>query len=165
MRGFTGDYYNGLPVFIREEYEEAHYHEEEKERLGELLDATFSMLGIALDTAYHTNQALLYRRYNEQLDAQLRGYEDWELCWLPYKNGYVHKVTGEYVIGYKPNRDSMPCWCYAVPKRYPSAGEVYFDRMVDNLSNLAVGILAIFGGLISTDDLDGKYEEDSNDYD
>ena len=41
----------------------------------------------------------------------LKGRDKWE----PYRDGYVHVVTGEFVYGIRPNRDSYPCWRLSEP--------------------------------------------------
>ena len=112
MKGFTGDYYDGIPVFIREDYEAAHVGEGQVERLGELLGVVFDG-NIVTATEYaasHGKERLLYRSRSPFTDDNLRGGQTGGHLWAPYKSGWVHKITGEYVEGSRPDRDSYPCW-------------------------------------------------------
>ena len=112
MKGFTGDYYKGMPVFIREDYEAAHVGEGQTERLGELLGVVFDG-NIVTATEYaasHGKERLLYRSRNAVIDDRLREGQTGQYLWAPYRCGWVHKVTGEYGEGPRPDRDSYPCW-------------------------------------------------------
>ena len=108
MRGFTGFYHYGHPCFIRDEYEQAHIGEDELQRLEDALDMTFSDVNTAIYYAYTHARYLLYRLESNEIDQELlRGRDKW----IPYRNGYVHIVTGEYVNNsIKPTYDSYPCW-------------------------------------------------------
>ena len=108
MRGFTGFYHYGHPCFIRDEYEQAHIGEDELQRLEDALDMTFSDVNTAIYYAYTHARYLLYRLESNEIDQELlRGRDKW----IPYRNGYVHIVTGEYVNdSIKPTYDSYPCW-------------------------------------------------------
>ena len=110
MKGFTGLYYNGIPVWKREEFEYCYGNLSERERLGLFLGSVYSSVNEALDKAFNQNlNYLLYRHYNVYLDLSLRKGSD--IYWVEFHNGYVHRITGEYVIDSKPTRDSHPCWC------------------------------------------------------
>lgn len=108
MRGFTGFYHYGHPCFIRKEYESAHYGEDELQRLEDALGMFFSDVNTAMYYALMHARYQLYRLESDEIDNEL-------LCgrdpWVPFRGGYVHVVTGEYVPdSLKPTRDSYPCW-------------------------------------------------------
>ena len=145
MNGFTGDVYNGHKVFIRKEYESYYCECSELERLGDCLGLYFgsNYLSEALDKAEIIDLSLVYnvrKEYNEKL----RNYEEINQMWVPYKCGYVHKITGEYVIGDKPAYDSYPCWC--------KVSNLIKNRRSENLANAAktskliAGLYLLFGG-------------------
>lgn len=142
MRGFTGDFYNGHRVFIRSEYEACHRGVSEVDRLGELLGATYDSLVTAMIKAEEKDLSLLYRRHSYLLDTKLIEGSSYKSCWHPYKRGYVHSITGEYVVGELPLRDSYPCWCLRAPGGY---NHYNANRMAGDLSALALGIMALFG--------------------
>lgn len=111
MRGYTGSYYNGVPVFIREDYERAHAGESDLERLNDTLGDTYSSLELATSTAYNINRSLLYHTRDPQYDIYLRGGRDPKDVWQPYRGGFVHEVTGEFVdTCVPPKYDSYPAW-------------------------------------------------------
>ncbi len=145
MRGFTGDFYKGVPVFERSEYEAAHMHESEMERLGDCLGVHFYDEIQAYEYARANNEKLLYRRSSFIVDARLRGNADWKMMWEPYRFGYVHVVTGEYVKGLKPEYDSYPCWCIKVPATYWTSEQDVQYMIRQNLDNVSLGIAYILG--------------------
>lgn len=118
MRGFTGEYYNGVPVFIREEYEQENAGRSENERLGDMLGASFDTLFGAMSRAEIVDEKLLYNTGDIGRDLRLqRGSTHLEM-WRPYKNGYVHEITGEYFVSaIRPSFESFPAWRY-VPVGY-----------------------------------------------
>ena len=123
MIGFTGEYYNGIPVFIRDEYERANAGKTETERLGDMLGASYSSLFGAMDAAKNKDERLLYNTGDEERDGRLRRWQTEEDMWHPYKSGYVHEITGEYTEGLsKPNYESFPAWRF-VPVGYGSGGK------------------------------------------
>lgn len=145
MRDFTGDIYNSHKVFIRSEYESFYKDLSEVERLGDLLGLFFgeSELSSLLDKAENIDLSLVYnvrKNYNERL----RNYESKEQMWVSYKSGYIHKVTGEYVIGDKPKYDSYPCWCKVTGINHKRVAESISD--IAKMSALALGIKVLFGG-------------------
>ena len=118
MRGFTGDYYNGLPVFIREDYERENRGRKEEDRLGDMIGASYSSLYGAMTAARQKDERLLYNTGDMDLDLRLQGGWNIENLWHPYKSGFVHEITGEYIIRIaKPYRESFPAWRY-VPVGY-----------------------------------------------
>ncbi len=119
MRGFTSFSYNGHPCFIREEYEEAHNGENEFQRLEDALGITFSDFNTAMYYCMSHARHLLYRLESDEIDCELlRGRDPW----VKFRDGYVHVVTGEYVLDVvPPTYDSYPCWKIEEP-----AG-TYFD--------------------------------------
>ena len=108
MRGFTGFYHYGHPCFIRKEYEFAHNGEDELQRLEDVLGMTFSDVNTAMYYALTHARYQLYRLESDEIDSELlRGRDPW----VPFRGGYVHVVTGEYVPdSLKPTCDSYPCW-------------------------------------------------------
>lgn len=108
MRGFLDFYHYGHACFIREEYEAAHRGEDELQRIEDALNMTFSDVNTALYYALSHARYLLYRCESDDIDNDLlRGRDPW----VSFKGGYVHIVTGEYVLSsVKPTRDSYPCW-------------------------------------------------------
>ncbi len=107
MRGYLGFFHYGHPCFIREEYEKAHEGEDELTRLEDALGMSFSDFNTAVTYAYTHARYLLYRLESDEVDRELlKGREPW----VPYGGGYVHIVTGEFVEGPRPSRDSYPCW-------------------------------------------------------
>lgn len=152
MNGFTDYTFNGKPVFMRGNYEDANAGRSEQDRLGDLIGIYYDDINMAIAYADRTGHGdLLYRRVDEQTDVLLRGYEDWERCWIPFISGYVHKVTGEYVEGEKPMRDSYPCWCLSVPNRYCTTNELTKNAIGEGLSNMAYGILTLIALFNSND--------------
>ena len=113
MRGFTGEYYNGVPIFIRNEYEKENAGRSETERLGDMLGASYDTLFGAMSKAEIVNEKLLYNTGDVGRDLRLqRGSTHLEM-WRPYKNGYVHEITGEYIVSaVKPSFESFPAWRY-----------------------------------------------------
>ena len=108
MRGFAGFYHYGHPCFIRDEYEEAHVGENELQRLEDALGISFSDVNTAMYYALMHARYLLYRCESDEIDSELVRGRD---TWVPFKGGYVHIVTGEFVLdSIKPNYDSYPCW-------------------------------------------------------
>ena len=145
MRGFAGFYHYGHPCFIRDEYEEAHVGENELQRLEDALGISFSDVNTAMYYALMHARYLLYRCESDEIDSELVRGRD---AWVPFKGGYVHIVTGEFVLdSIKPNYDSYPCWKIEEP-----AGR-YFDpcsavQVTGGISLfvLACGLLALLIG-------------------
>ena len=108
MRGFMDFYHYGHPCFIREEYESAHYGEDELQRLEDVLGMNFSDVNNAMYYALTHARYQLYRLESDEVDNELlRGRDPW----VPFRGGYVHIVTGEFVPdSIKPDYDSYPCW-------------------------------------------------------
>lgn len=123
MRGFTGEYYNGIPVFIREEYERAHIGDGELERIEDLTGNLFGSINDAIFWLESNSENQLYRRRSEAIDSRLRmgaGHR----VWVPYRDGYVHVITGEYVQGMsEPCRESRPCWSMFGVDHYHTSGD------------------------------------------
>ena len=116
MRGFTGEYYNGMPVFIREEYERAHCNDTELDRINDFSGNVFSEWYSAQAYLERLAPNYLYGRSN--VNCGYAGCSISEL-WEPYKNGYIHKITAEYVPSLvKPNYDSYPFWCSVCNKTH-----------------------------------------------
>lgn len=132
MRGFTGFYHYGHPCFIREEYESEHCGEDDLARLEDALGMSFSDFNAAAYYALTHARHLLYRCESDDIDNELLAGRD---PWVMYRNGYVHIVTGEFVPGFRPNRDSYPCWKTSEP-----VGD-YFD------CHSAVQLSGVFGAL------------------
>ena len=131
MRGFLGFYHYGHPCFIREQYEAMHIGEDELQRLEDILGMTFSDIDNATYYALTHARYLLYRCESDDIDNELlRGRDPW----VAYMGGYVHIVTGEFVIGTKPNRDSYPCWRMKDPSNAP-----YYSS--SSIINVSAGII------------------------
>lgn len=162
MRGFTGDFYNGVPVFIRSEYEEAHQGMSEIERLNEYLGLN-SDNPVTLFTYIEQNDiSLLYGQKDLRTDMLLRDCEDWQLMWKPYESGWVHKITGEYVKGNFPNRDSYPFWClYALRSNFESEET---SCCFTGLTEIATGLAVIMALSRLSEEEDDYYEEDDDEY-
>ena len=111
MRGFTEHFYNGHPVFIRSEYENAHNNDGELERIADLTGVYYDSFSMAVNAMYFTDESLVYRNYSRELDLQLRNGANGADLWVPMFGGWVHEITGELVFGCRPSRDSYPCWC------------------------------------------------------
>ena len=140
MRGFTGFFHYGHPCFIREEYEDAHQGEDELTRLEDALSMSFSDIDVATYYALTHARYLLYRLESEDIDQELLGTKP---KWTPYKDGYVHSITGEYVYGIRPTRDSYPCW-----KKEEPAGAWFDSSSALQLSG-KIGLLGLAIGLIA----------------
>ena len=140
MRGFTGFTHYGHPCFIREEYEAAHEGETELERLEDVLGISFSDENAAMYYALAHARYQLYRCESDDIDNELlRGRDKW----IPFRDGYVHIVTGEFVRGLKPIRDSYPCWKIDEP-----AGS-YFDPCSGLQLTGKFGLLAMAFGFLA----------------
>ena len=113
MKGFLNTYHNGHRCFIRDDYEYTHIGEDELQRIEDALGMTFSSVNDAMYYALMHARYLLYRCESDDIDFELlRGRDKWE----PFNDGYVHVVTGEFVNGFKPDRDSYPCWRLSEPR-------------------------------------------------
>ena len=140
MRGFTGFYHYGHPCFVREEYEAAHFGEDELTRLEDALGMTFSDVDTAMYYALTHAKYMLYRCESEDIDRELLSGRD---PWIAFKGGYVHAVTGEYVIGFRPTRDSYPCW-----KAEEPAAASFDPHSLLQISG-KIGLLALAVGFIA----------------
>ena len=143
MKGFTGDIYNGHRVFIREEYERANAGRSEVDRLSDLLFCRHTNMLSALAEARRTDPALIYRRDSFSMDRSLTQGLAPRFLWEPFKSGFVHRITGEYAKGYRPDCDSYPCWCYAVPTQYRTQGEITARGVSESALEIGIGIYAI----------------------
>ncbi len=145
-KGFTGFYHYGHPCFIREEYETAHVGEDELQRLEDALGIIFSDANTAMYYCLMHARYQLYRLESDDIDNELlRGRDPW----IPFKNGYVHIVTGEYVPdSIRPNYDSYPCWKLEEPaSTYFNPTSTVQVSGVLSLAALAVSFLAaLLGG-------------------
>ena len=146
MRGFTGEYYNGVPVFIREEYERENAGRAEKDRLGDMLDASFDTLFGAMSRAEIVDEKLLYNTGDIGRDLRLqRGSTHLEM-WRPYKTGYVHEITGEYVECFlPPTFESFPAWRY-VSIGYGHSFSEGNDHSLSNWLTVAALFSYLLGG-------------------
>ena len=145
MKGFTNYVYNGMPVFIRDEYESVNGMLSEEERLADIIGVYYSNVNVSLYSIEAKKPNLVYRKMNNSRDNQLRNYETWQQCWIPFESGWVHRITGEYVKGDKPTYDSYPCWCKC--KFGTSPGYVEYKSGPSGSSDLLIGIailLSIF---------------------
>lgn len=143
--GYTGDYFNGHPIFIREEYEKYHFNMSILDRIGEITNKTYDSELIAISDLYNKNlHYLLYRQYNEDLDNKLRRGEcNFVNLWHKYKNGYVHEVTGEYIECFsRPNRDSWPIWSKGPGGVYDN----FLSDIICDLGLIVLGMLSLFKG-------------------
>lgn len=118
-KGFTGFYHYGHTCFVRQDYEAVHLDDDELSRLEDALGMSFSGINIAMYYCLVHAKHLLYRLESDEIDNELlRGRDPW----VPFRDGWVHIVTGEYVPdAIKPSRDSYPCWKVGEP------AELYFD--------------------------------------
>lgn len=137
MRGFAGFYHYGHPCFIRKDYEAAHIGEDELQRLEDALNMSFSDVDIAMYYVLSHARYLLYRCESNDIDIELLNGRN---PWMPFRDGYVHIVTGEFVPdSIKPSYDSYPCWRLNEPK------EDYFDSK-SSLFALAFAFLSLLIG-------------------
>ena len=140
MRGFTGFTHCGHPCFIREDYEAAHIGETELQRLEDTLGITFSDENTAMYYALSHARYQLYRCESDEIDNELlRGRDKW----MPFRDGYVHIVTGEFVRGFKPSRDSYPCWKTEEP------ASTYFNSSNGVQLTGKIGLLAMAFGFLA----------------
>ena len=158
MKGFTGYTYNGHPVFIREDYEDTHRNHSELDRIYDLTGWRYEDIDQAILDMWGQDESLVYRNYDREVDDKLRsraGYLDGSMLWDPFMRGYVHRITGEYVIGNKPNRDSYPCWAVRETDPMSDSDRAYWNnRARGGLLFLGIGLLASLfsGGSDDTDD-------------
>ena len=144
LRGFTGYEYNGLPLFVRKEYEEAHRGMSECERLGELLDTVGSNIDDLLMMAEREDERLVYRRQSQFTDNSLeRRYGEW----VSTSYGYVHAVTGELRQDLCGSTESYPCWCVKKPQ-YVSQSAVSEHEGHAWGAAIGLGLLGLFALLI-----------------
>lgn len=140
MRGFTGFTHYGHPCFVREDYETAHIGETELQRLEDAVGMVFSDESTAMYYALLHARYQLYRCESDDIDNELlRGRDKW----VPFRGGYVHVVTGEFVRGPKPDRDSYPCW-----KTEEPAG-AYFDPSSGVQLSGKIGLIAMAFGFLA----------------
>ena len=143
MRGYTGDRYDGMPVFIREDYEAAHAGESELERLCDLTGIYRRDLHEARFDAERLDKRFLYNEGDDFQNVMLRGGDPVTALWKPYRQGYVHIVTGEYVpTAARPDRDSRPAWAIRT-HRVPETTEQCRREFSDALTNLVFGLIAV----------------------
>ncbi len=108
MKGYLGFTHYGHPCFDRIQYEDSHLGESELERLEDALGMSFASFEDAVYHAYAYAPYLLYRLESDELDAALLKGRD---KWMRHRGGFVHVVTGEYVVGsVMPDCDSYPSW-------------------------------------------------------
>jgi len=138
MRGFTDFYYEGKRCFIREEYEQANEGLDELQRLEEVLGCSFTDVNTAMNYTIMHAPHLLYRLESDSLDSYLLSGKD---PWVPFKGGFVHTVTAEFVpYGGKPDRDSYPCWKLSEP-----ASRFFDPNSALQMSGKTLGILGLLG--------------------
>ena len=143
MRGYTGDRYDGMPVFIREDYEAAHAGESELERLCDLTGIYRRDVHEARSDAERLDKRFLYNEGDEFRDMLLRGGVSLTALWKPYQRGFVHVITGEYALtGARPDRDSRPAWAIRT-HRVPETTEQCRREFSDALTNLMFGLIAV----------------------
>ena len=141
MRGFLSIKHYGHTCFIREDYEAAHAGEDELQRLEDALGMSFSDWNTAMYYALTHARHLLYRCQSDEIDAELlRGRDPW----IAFQGGYVHVVTGEFVYGAKPMRDSYPCW-----RREEPAGTYFSSTSPVQVSGV-LGLAACLFGFLAT---------------
>lgn len=141
MRGSAGFTHYGHPCFVRDDYEAAHSGETELQRLEDALDIFFSDTDTAMQYAFAHARYLLYRCESDDVDSELlRGRDKW----MSFRDGYVHIVTGEFVRGRKPSRDSYPCW------RLDEPSGSYFDPNSSVQLSGKLGLLAMAFGFLAT---------------
>lgn len=156
MRGFTEHTYNGHPVFVRSEYEDAHCGDGELERIADLTGVYYDSFGMALNAMYYTDESLVYRNYSRETDMMLRDGASGADLWAPAFDGWVHEITGELVYGCRPDRDSYPCWCLRET-------EPMSDLDWADIQNTARGALLSIGlGLLASLFGGGEDEEDED---
>ena len=139
MKGFTGQYHNGHPVFIRNDYEEAHANESELERIADLTGVYYDTMSFAIERLKLKDESLVYRKYDESLDEYLRKGRWPEDLWERTNYGWVHSITGELITELKPDFDSFPCWC--IQKPYSFEGITLLkNSQAEILTPLAIGV-------------------------
>lgn len=136
MKGFLNFCYNGHPCFVRDEYESTHIGDDELQRLEDTLDLSFSDVNSALYYCLANARYLLYRLESNDIDNELLRGQD---HWVADHNGYVHIVTGEFVYGLKPHRDSWPCW-----KKEEPLGSYSESSSMTKASGLIATITSVF---------------------
>lgn len=141
-KGFKNAYYNGHRIFVRCEYESCHRYQSEEDRLGEIMDKTYSSILNGLLDCYYNDRSLIYREFEEAVDNSLRKTFDVLSLWHRYESGYVHEITGEYVpdICVKPNRDSWPAWAILPRSNYKTSA----CEVLSVVATIALGIAALF---------------------
>ena len=143
MRGYTGDRFDGMPVFIRADYEAAHAGESDLERLCDLTGIYRRDPNEARDDAERMDRRFLYNEGDEYMDCMLRAGATVTALWKPYKNGYIHVITGEYVpTVVRPDCDSRPAWATR-PRRKPDNAAQYRQAVSDKLTDLVLGLIAV----------------------
>lgn len=123
--GFTGDSIGDVLIWNRNKFNEVNGWKSELDRLNIVLEEYgghyCNSLNSAMFEAKDFNSGLVYgcldRRTDYEAEANADGGE-----WVSYRNGYVSRVTGEYVED--PSGSSYPVWCIRRPSfRYQTAGE------------------------------------------
>ncbi|MCR5490689.1 MAG: hypothetical protein K6F32_00995, partial [Bacilli bacterium] len=141
MKGFLGFHHEGHPCFDRDLYESFHEGEDELQRIEDALGLSFSGFDEAMYFALTHARYLLYRVESDDIDRELlRGRDPW----APFRGGYVHVVTGEYVEGpLRPKRDSYPCWVKEEPaSRYHDPGSALGLSGLLGVAAMTFGMLA-----------------------
>ena len=143
MKGYTGDLYNGMPVFIRAEYEAAHAGETELDRLCDLTGKIRQNIHEARWDAEQLDERFLYNVSDEFRNIRLRKGDSVTALWRPYRNGFVHSITGEYVLNaWKPDYDSRPAWATRFHRTLDPCEQSKCE-ITDGLTDFALGIVAI----------------------
>ena len=143
LKGFTGRYYAGIPMWSRNDYEREHNGMNEKERLEEFLGIYFQSWSSCLDYAYRNYPEQVYRKYSPEHDDRLRSGNS--ALWESVPHGWVHRITGEFVNTSLHPEDSYPFWCTREPRPMMYRSEQAAHEMSALSGLVVVGLMSIIG--------------------
>ena len=161
MRGYTGEIYDGYPVFIRSEYEEENADRSELDRLNDLSDYTGSFFLNGLHDAcmslWAKDSPLIYTVFGERADDHFTGGFSNSDMWVSHPRGIIHKVTRELrtdICDRSPSRPSWMkrAWHFATPSEDS-------EMFVSSLFDIGAAIISLIAGLSDPE------EEDEEDFD
>ncbi len=152
MKGFTGEIYDGYPVFIREEYEAENAGRSELDRLNDLDRYTghvFSDIDSACATLSVKNSPLGYTIYPAE-EARFTGGLSNEDMWVKHSGGIIHKVTREFRKNICDRSPSRPAWMKTA-WHCPTVSESN-DLFFRDAGNVLTGALKCLIALLSSGD-------------
>lgn len=167
MRGYTGEIYDGYPVFIRSEYEEENADRSELDRLNDLSDHTGAVYTDSVFEACLDLRAkdspLIYTVFGEFSDDNFTGGFSNSDMWVSHPRGIIHKVTRELRTDICDRSPSRPAWMkrawhFATPSEES-------EMFVSSLFDIGAAVISFIAGLSDPEEEDEDEFDDDEDED